>query len=55
MPESMFVLPVRERDAAAGGVPPLRRLPAHPLELPAAEIGSNRDRWIDAWTQAVLR
>ena len=29
--------------------------PAHPLELPAAEIGRNRDRWIDEWTQTVLR
>ena len=29
--------------------------PPTPLELPAAEIGSNRDRWIDEWTQVVLR
>ena len=30
--------------------------PRHePLELPAAEIGRNRDRWIDEWTRAVLR
>ena len=29
--------------------------PPNPLELPAAEIGSNRDRWIDEWTQVVLR
>ena len=26
-----------------------------PLELPAGEIGANRDRWIDEWTQTVLR
>ena len=43
------------RDAAARGVPQVRRLAAEPLELPAEEIGSNRDRWIDEWTQVVLR
>ena len=54
MPESMFVLPVR------GGTPlpdAFRRyaaFPAAPLELPAAVIGRNRDRWIDEWTQVTL-
>ena len=55
LPESMFVLPGAQRDAVARRVSPLRRLPAAPLELPAAEIGANRDRWIDEWTQTVLR
>ena len=54
MPLTMFVLPVR------GGVP----LPSvfeqfapalsHPLELPPARIGANRDRWVREWTSTVL-
>ena len=44
------------RDAAARepsvATPPS---PSEPFDLPAAEIGANRDRWIDEWTQAVLR
>ena len=51
----MFVLPVREGRLCprrSAGTPSRR---AKPLELPAAEIGRNRDRWIDEWTQAVLR
>jgi ABC-type thiamine transport system substrate-binding protein len=27
----------------------------HPLELPPKTIGANRDRWIRAWTETVLR
>jgi ABC-type thiamine transport system substrate-binding protein len=30
-------------------------VPARPLELPPAEIGRNRDRWIREWTDVVLR
>jgi thiamine transport system substrate-binding protein len=55
VPLTMFVFPVRK------GVP----LPAvfrkfaptvpHPLELPPKTIGANRDRWIRAWTETVLR
>ena len=46
----MFVLP-----SARGALPPafaLRRLPARPLELSPDEIGRNRDRWIDEWTES---
>jgi thiamine transport system substrate-binding protein len=55
MPLTMFVLPTRNR------VPlPLvfRRFApaiANPLELPPAEIGANRDRWVKEWTDIVLR
>ena len=55
MPESMFVLPVRDGTPLPDAFRRYAVTPAQPLELPAAEIGSNRDRWIDAWTQAVLR
>ena len=51
----MFVLPVREGTPLPPVVPQVRRVPAEPLELPAEEIGRNRDRWIDEWTRVVLR
>ena len=55
MPESMFVLPVREGTPLSEAFRKYAVSPPNPLELPAAEIGSNRDRWIDEWTQVVLR
>ena len=55
LPESMFVLPVREGTP----LPPVFRkyaaFPTKPFSLPAEEIGRNRDRWIDEWTRVVLR
>lgn len=55
MPESMFVLPVRTGTPLPAAFRRYAVSPAEPLELPAAEIGRNRDRWIDEWTRAVLR
>jgi thiamine transport system substrate-binding protein len=55
VPGSMFVFPVR---AGVALPPEFERhavVPAHPLELPPAEIGRNRDRWIREWTDIVLR
>jgi len=54
MPLTMFVLPTRR----AVPLPPVftRFAPAisHPLELPAAEIGANRDHWVKEWTDTVI-
>jgi thiamine transport system substrate-binding protein len=55
LPESMFVLPVREGTPLPDVFRRYAVSPSAPLELSAAEIGANRDRWIDEWTQAVLR
>jgi thiamine transport system substrate-binding protein len=55
LPESMFVLPVRNGTPLPDAFRRYAVSPPAPLELPAAEIGANRDRWIDEWTQAVLR
>jgi thiamine transport system substrate-binding protein len=55
MPASMFVLPVRDGTPLTEAFRKYAVSPPSPLELPAAEIGSNRDRWIDEWTQVVLR
>ena len=55
VPLSMFVFPV-VRDAA---LPPefeqFAVVPSAPLELPPAEIEANRDRWVDEWTDIVIR
>jgi thiamine transport system substrate-binding protein len=55
VPDSMFVLPVRTGTPLPDAFRRYAVSPAHPLELPAAAIGRNRDRWIDEWTQTVLR
>ena len=55
LPESMFVLPVRSGTPLPDAFRRYAVSPAQPLDLPAAEIGANRDRWIDEWTQTVLR
>jgi thiamine transport system substrate-binding protein len=55
IPLSMFVFPVN-RDAA---LPPeferYAAVPASPLDLSPAEIGANREKWVDTWTRIVLR
>jgi thiamine transport system substrate-binding protein len=55
IPLSMFVFPVN-RDAA---LPPeferYAAVPPSPLELSPAEIGANREQWVDTWTRIVLR
>jgi thiamine transport system substrate-binding protein len=55
VPESMFVLPVRDGTPLSDAFRRYAVSPPRPLELSAAEIGQNRDRWIDEWTRAVLR
>jgi thiamine transport system substrate-binding protein len=55
LPDSMFVLPVRTGTPLPDAFRRYAVSPAKPLELPAGEIGRNRDRWIDEWTHVVLR
>jgi len=55
VPGSMFVLPVRNGTPLSDAFRRYAVSPPRPLDLPAAEIGRNRDRWIDEWTQTVLR
>jgi len=55
IPLSMFVFPVREGVALPPAFAKWAVVPERPLELPPAEIGRNRDRWIREWTDVVLR
>ena len=55
IPLQMFVFPAR-RDAT---LPPefeqFAVVPESPLELPPEEIEENRERWVDEWTDIVVR
>jgi len=55
IPLSMFVFPV----STAATLPPefvkYAVVPAHPLSLPPARIGANRERWVKEWTRIVVR
>jgi thiamine transport system substrate-binding protein len=55
IPLQMFVFPAR-RDAT---LPPefeqFAIVPESPLELPPEEIEENRERWVDEWTDIVIR
>jgi len=55
VPGSMFVFPVREGTPLPPEFERFAVVPERPLELPPAEIGANRDRWIREWTDVVLR
>jgi len=51
----MFVFPVREDATPPKLFTKFADVPPHPLSLSAAAIGRNRDRWIQQWTDTVLR
>jgi len=55
LPESMFVLPVREGTPLPAAFRRYAAFPDEPFDLPPVEIARNRDRWIDEWTRTVLR
>lgn len=51
----MFVFPVRDDAKLPKLFAKFADVPPHPLSLSATEIGRNRDRWIEQWTNTVLR
>jgi thiamine transport system substrate-binding protein len=55
IPLQMFVFPVR----AGTELPPVfekfAQVATDPLSLPPADIAANRERWIEQWTETVLR
>lgn len=53
-PDDMCVFPVIE-DAALPDAFALIEQPAEPADISADQINDNRDEWIDAWTDVVLR
>lgn len=55
VPLSMFVFPARTDTPLPDVFTQFVTRPPAPWELPAAEIATNRDRWIEEWTEIVLR
>ncbi len=55
VPLSMFVFPARADTPLPDAFAEFVTRPQTPLELPADVIAAERDRWIEEWTQIVLR
>ncbi len=55
VPGSMFVYPVREGVELPPAFVEHALVPDDPLGLPSDEIDENRDRWVDEWTEIVVR
>ena len=55
MPANMYVYPVVAGVAVPDEFTKYGVRPAEPLALPAAEIATNREKWIKAWTAAVVQ
>jgi thiamine transport system substrate-binding protein len=55
VPGSMFVYPVREGVELPPAFVEHAIVPEDPLALPADDVDENRDRWVDEWTEIVVR
>jgi thiamine transport system substrate-binding protein len=55
LPLQMFVYPVRNGTPLPQVFQRFADVVAKPLSLPAAQIGKQRDHWIEQWTDTVLR
>jgi thiamine transport system substrate-binding protein len=55
IPLQMFVFPARNDVDLPEVFTAHAEVPAAPITMDPAEIAANRDAWIDAWTQTVLR
>jgi thiamine transport system substrate-binding protein len=55
IPLQMFVFPARSDASLPPEFERFAVVPEHPLELPPEEIEENRERWVDQWTDIVVR
>lgn len=55
LPLQMFVFPVHPQAALPEVFLEFARVPDQPASLPPARIAQNRETWISAWSQTVLR
>lgn len=55
LPLQMFVFPVRKEVPLPKVFTKFADVPDQPLSIPPQEIGADRERWIDEWTDTVLR
>jgi thiamine transport system substrate-binding protein len=55
LPLQMFVFPVHEQAALPEVFVEFAQIPEQPVEMDYREIDENRERWIEEWTEVVLR
>jgi thiamine transport system substrate-binding protein len=55
MPLQMFVFPVNPQAKLPDAFVKYAQVPPHPATLPPQDIAQNRDKWIQEWTQTMLR
>lgn len=55
IPGQMAVYPVNSEAKVPEAFVAFSKVDVEPAEMPASEIAENRQKWIDAWTRAVLR
>ena len=55
VPLQMFVFPARTDATLPPEFEQFAVVPQNPLELPPEEIEENRERWVDEWTDIVIR
>ena len=55
MPLQMYVFPVNPKAPLNDTFQKYLAIPEHPAVVSPVDIAANRDQWIEAWTQAVLR
>ncbi len=55
LPMQMFVFPVNPQAELPEAFVKFAQIPSQPARLDAAVIAANRERWITAWTETVLR
>ena len=55
MPLQMFVYPVNPNASLPEEFVKYAQVPEHPASLTSEEIAANRDRWIQEWTNVVLK
>jgi thiamine transport system substrate-binding protein len=55
IPLQMFVFPARTDAALPAEFEKWAVVPEQPLELPPEEIEENRERWVDEWSEIVIR
>jgi thiamine transport system substrate-binding protein len=55
MPLQMFVYPVNPDATLPEEFVKYAQIPEQPAQLDPAVIAANRDKWIQAWTETVLR
>jgi thiamine transport system substrate-binding protein len=55
IPLHMFVYPANETAALPDVFVQFSQVPDQPVTIPPQEISANREAWIEAWTETVLR